>query len=338
MSNDPDAPPRQVPLDMPVSRVDAPVGAETLSLSTDPYATLELLQRQVSELQAANAALRSQLVVFQEQDLRSREQIVELKQRELQLRDELAGTRGAAGREPDDFASAVSHSLDTLQSRLAGLSNPVTDFAVREFQIDAKVAVNVTRLGKVEYRFIQPGEVVDAAAVSNVSMKVVPVPKQTQAGSWTPVEFTPSAGVEEIRGIGKQLRGELNRNGIYTVGELLHAGGRMRGSVELASMLQVDRHRVDEWLSHAQLLTIRDVTGRIAGVLYEIGVRGLKDLADRDPAVLADEFNAQLERTGRKRVALVTATAVTPWIRAARVYLGRQAAAPEPPPAPVPEA
>ncbi|HYR07162.1 MAG TPA: DUF4332 domain-containing protein, partial [Longimicrobium sp.] len=83
-------------------------------------------------------------------------------------------------------------------------------------------------------------------------------------------------------------------------------------------------YRVDEWLAHAQLLTIRDVSGRIAGVLYEIGVRSLADLASRDPAELAPAFNAQVLRTGRKRVAQVTAALVTPWVRAARNYLGLQ--------------
>jgi predicted flap endonuclease-1-like 5' DNA nuclease len=325
MPDTPEASHQQVPLNVPMM-AQPPVGGEALAVTYDPAATITALQQQLADLQLQNSVLRTQLVTLQEQDLRSREKIVALQQQEIQLREQLGQTQQRTGREPDDFASAVSHSLDTLQSRLTGLSNPVTDFAVREFQIDAKVAVNVTALGTVEYRFIQPGEVVDAAAVSNVSMKVVPVPKQTQAGSWSPVEFTPSAGVEEIRGIGKQLRLTLNQQGIYTIGDLLHAGGRVRGSVELAGLLQVDRYRVDEWLAHAQLLTIRDVTGRIAGVLYEIGVRGLKELAAREPGELAAAFNTQVALTGRKRVAEVTAAEVTPWIRAARSFLGQQTA------------
>lgn len=340
MPDTPEAPPRQVPLDVPLvggGEPAAPVGAQPLMMdpgyTEDLYANLSMLQQQVQQLGAANEAMRVQMVTLQTQDLRNREQIVALQQREAQLQEQLANKRSTQSREPDDFASAVSHSLDTLQARLTGLTNSMSDFAVREFAIDAKVAVNVTPLGTVEYRFIQPGESVDPSAVSNISMKVVPVPKQTQAGAWSPVEHTPAAGVEEIRGIGKQLREQLRERGIYTVGDLLHAGGRVRGSVELASMLQVDRYRVDEWLAHAQLLTIRDVTGRIAGVLYEIGVRSLRDLAGREPAALALEFNAQVQRTGRRRVAHVTAAVVTPWVRAARNYLGQAEAAAAAPPA-----
>ena len=318
----PDAPHQQVPFSVPMAGAAPPVGmgTQTLAYSTDPL----VLQKQLSDLQLQHDALRADLLRLREADLAQREQIVELRQKEMLLQEQLQSKR-IGGREPDDFASAVSHSLDTLQSRLTGLSNGMTDFAVREFQIDAKVAVNVTSLGTVEYRFIQPGESIDPSAVSNVSLKVVPVPKQTQAGSWSPVEHTPAAGVEEIRGIGRQLRQDLNERGIYTVGDLLHAGGRVRGSVELARELQVDRARVDEWLAHAQLLTIRDVTGRIAGVLYEIGVRSLEALAAREPVELAAAFNAQLALTGRKRVPEQTAATVTPWIRAARNYLGNQA-------------
>jgi predicted flap endonuclease-1-like 5' DNA nuclease len=320
---------QQMPFSVPMmSGSPAPVGAatQTLAYSSDPV----LLQQQLADLERQHTLLRADLLRLREADLAQREQIVELKQKELLLQEQLMDKR-VGGREPDDFASAVSHSLDTLQSRLTGLSNGVTDFAVREFQIDAKVAVNVTSLGTVEYRFIQPGETIDSTAVSNVSLKVVPVPRQTQAGTWSPVEHTPAAGVDEIRGIGKQLAQALNDRGIYTVGDLLHAGGRVRGSVELATVLEVDRYRVDEWLAHAQLLTIRDVSGRIAGVLYEIGVRSLRDLAAREPVELAAAFNAQVLTTGRKRIAEQTAATVTPWIRAARNFLGSQTPVEAPP-------
>ncbi len=329
MTDTPNRPHAQIPASMPLVGGDTPAGAGSQTLaaglySSEPYDTIDLLQRQLSDLQLANSALRSQMVALQEQDLRAREEVVALKQTVIQLREKLEGGRARAGREPDDFASAVSHSLDTLQSRLSGLSNPLTDFAVREFSIDAKVAVNVTQFGTVEYRFIQPGEAVDEAAISNVKMTVVPVPKQTQAGSWSPVDFTPTADVEEIRGIGRRLRQELRDQGIYTVGDLLHAAGRVRGSVELASMLQVERYRVEEWLGHAQLLTVRGIDGRIAGVLREIGIRSLEQLAAQDPAVLAAQLNGQVERTGRKRVSAVSGTQVIPWVTAARSFLGRQ--------------
>ncbi|HSU12483.1 DUF4332 domain-containing protein [Longimicrobium sp.] len=332
MEDTPQAGYPQIPLDMPVSGVTA---ATLTTGTTDPAVTISALQQQVTDLQLANTQLRSQLVTMQETELAYREKLVALQQTEITLREQLGQTQTQSGREPDDFASAVSHSLDTLQTRLSGLSNPLTDFAVREFSIDAKVAVNVTRLGTVEYRFIQPGEKVDPTAVSNVKMTVVPVPKQTQAGSWGPVEFTPSAGVDEIRGIGRQLRQQLNQEGIYTVGDLLHAGGRVRGTVELASLLEVDRYRVEEWLAHAQLLTIRDVDGRTAGVLYELGIRNLEQLAASNPETLAAEFNGQVQRTGRRRVNEVDAARVTPWIVAARNFLGQQPPAePEPiPPA-----
>ncbi|HEX8276753.1 MAG TPA: DUF4332 domain-containing protein [Longimicrobiaceae bacterium] len=303
---------------------DAPVGGTTAAL-TDPYAELSALRVEIATLRSKNAALAQQVA-----DLTTRNE-------ELQARLKTKITRSS--RMPDDFASAVGHSIDAIQSRLAGLSNPVTDFAVREFSIDAKVAVNITSMGTVEYRFIEPGESIDPAAISNLSMTVVPVPKQSAAGAWVPTEFTPTVGVEEIPGVGRQMRTRLNEQGIFTVADLVHAGSRVRSSVDLAALVEVDRARLAEWLAHAELLTIRDIDGGMSGVLYEIGIRTLDALAAAQPEELAARFNHQLARTGRKRVAPVNAATVTPWIRTAGAYVGRKAAAqpaPAPPPTPAP--
>jgi hypothetical protein len=321
--------------------------AENYELQQQNFALEEkttALQAQTSQLQAEKAQLLTSLTGVQQQnatlstqaaqlstelsglkvaDQRQRQQIADLTQQKEELHEQLREKIVRSSRMPDDFASAVGHSIDAIQTRLAGLSNPVTDFAVREFSIDARVAVNITPLGTVEYRFIQPGESIDPTAVSNLSMTVVPVPKQTQAGAWLPTEFTPSVGVEEVPGVGRSVQQHLNDQGVFTVGDLLHAGSRVRSSMDLAAMLDVDRGRLGEWLAHAELLTVRDIDGGISGVLYEIGVRGLEDLASTRPEELAARFNQQLVRTGRKRVQPVDAARVTPWIRAAQAYVGR---------------
>lgn len=317
---------REIAFDAPVvgepaPAPEAPVGGTTAAL--DPYAELSALRVEIATLQGKNAALA--------------QQVADLTAQKAALHEQLRAKITRSSRMPDDFASAVGHSIDTIQTRLAGLSNPVTDFAVREFSIDAKVAVNITPMGTVEYRFIQPGESIDPAAISNLSMTVVPVPKQSAAGAWVPTEFTPTVGIEEIPGVGRQMRSHLNDQGIFTVADLVHAGSRVRSSVDLAALLDVDRARLAEWLAHAELLTIRDIDGGMSGVLFEIGVRTLDALASAQPEELAARFNHQLARTGRKRVAPVDAATVTPWIRTARAYVGRQAAAqPAPSPAPAP--
>lgn len=296
-----------------------------------------LLESRLSQAQSESGTLRTRVGELQLSGERQRQQIASLTQQKTALHEQLRDKIVRSSRMPDDFASAVGHSIDTIQSRLAGLSNPVTDFAVREFSIDARVAVNVTPMGTVEYRFIQPGESIDPAAISNLSMTVVPVPKQSAAGAWLPTEFTPTVGIEEIPGVGRQVRAHLNDQGIFTVADLVHAGSRVRSSVELAALLDVDRARLAEWLAHAELLTIRDIDGGMSGVLFEIGIRTLDALAAAQPEELAARFNQQLVRTGRKRVAPVDAAAVTPWIRTARAYVGRQAAA-QPAPTPTPPA
>src|SRR4051812_40533055 len=51
----------------------------------------------------------------------------------------------APPRSPDDFASALQRTVNNLQGRLATLSNPVSNFAVKEFRIEAPVGISITK-------------------------------------------------------------------------------------------------------------------------------------------------------------------------------------------------
>lgn len=252
-----------------------------------------------------------------------KQELARVQKENEQLKGQIKAMRASSSRPPDDFASAVSHSLDTLQSRMTQMANPVTDFVVREFSVEAKVHIDVTPLGTFEYKFIDPGEDVDPQKISRIGMTIVPVPKQTAAGSWTRPDFTPFLGVEEIQGIGENYRKLLNKHQIFTVGDLLTAGSRVRSSVELASMLKVDRERLGHWLSHAQLLTVRDVDGRTAEVLFASGIKGLKDLAELTPEELVKTFNERVTKLGHKNLKHITPAQAETWIKTAQSYIGR---------------
>ena len=227
----------------------------------------------------------------------------------------------------DDLASAVAHSVDSLQTRMAGLTNPVSNFAVREFSIDAKVQIDVTPLGTVEYRFIQPGDRVEASQISNVSMTLVPIPRPDATGTYTRADFTPLVPIEDIQGIGEAYRKRLNAHEIYTVNDLLTAGTRVRGSVALATLLDVDRERLGEWLSHAQLMTVRTIDGRAAELLYDLGIHSLEALASADPADLTARYNQRVGQLDRQTLAPQSPAAVADWVRAARAFVGSPGAA-----------
>jgi hypothetical protein len=315
----------------PIAREDGGIDPEG---DRNLQAIIEMLRAQLNQqrqesdqLRAEKAALEQKVAVLTARDQQAeglRQKVAALESENQELR--IAIQRPT--RQADDFASAVAHSVDSLQNRMASLTNPVSNFAVREFTIDAKVQIDVSPLGTVEYRFIQPGEEVEPSEISNVSLTIVPIPKADAAGTFTRADFTPMLPVEDIQGIGEAYRKALNAHQIYTVSDLLAAGTRVRGSVELATMLDVDRTRLAEWLSHAQLMTVREIDGRKAEVLYDLGIQSLEQLAAADPAGLAARYSARTQQLDRQTVSPIDTEEVTRWIQAARAFVGSRSPRP----------
>lgn len=252
-------------------------------------------------------------------------EVAALRERNLALEQELAALRQASSRTPDDFASAVKHSLDSLQARLSETSNPVSNFVVREFSLEAKVAVDVSPLGVIDYRFVKPGESIDPSRLSKLALTIVPTPKPNSAHSFTSAEFTPQIGVEQVQGIGEAFGKRLNAHGIYTVGDLVSAGSRVRSQAELAALLQVDRERLADWLAQAELLTVRDIDGRSAELLARTGANGLEALATQTPEALTEKFNAENARKSEGHAPALSVEAAKLWIETAKAWTGRSA-------------
>lgn len=259
-------------------------------------------------------------------------EVVELRAENLALAARLREAEEKAARTPDDFATAVKHSVDSLATRLSQMQNPISNFVVREFALEAKVQVDVTPLGTIDYRFVRPGDAHDPARLSTLSLKLAPVPKPTSAGSYVAPEFTPQVAVEEIQGVGEVWGKRLNAHGIYTVGDLALAGTRAKSKVELAALLQVDRERLGTWLTQAELMTVRDVDGRGAELLARTGVANLERLAEQEPETLASKYNAENDKKREGKVATVDAATAKRWIDAARTWTGKRAPAVQPPP------
>lgn len=219
----------------------------------------------------------------------------------------------------DDFAGAMQHTVDTLQTRLSSLRNSVSNFAVREFRLESQVLVDVSPLGQATYRFVKPGETVRDTELSRVTLDLIPLPKQNVSGTWSPAAFTPDVSLEEIDGIGEAFRKQLNQSQLYTVGDLLQAASRVRTKVELASMLGVDRARLGTWLSQAELLTVKDIDGRKARVLVETGITSLDLLAQQQPEALAARFNEQAAKRKLKDLR-VTAEQASTWVATAKLF------------------
>lgn len=257
-----------------------------------------------------------------------REEITRLSQENGKLQQALDALN-TPPQSADDLAGAMQHTVDTLQTRLGSLRNTVSNFAVREFRLESNVRLDVNPLGQAVYRFIKPGETVNDLEVSRITLDLVPLPKQSAAGSYTSAAFTPDLGIEEIDGIGEAFRKRLNRSSLYTVGELLQAASRARTKVELATMLGVDRVKLGDWLAQAELLTIREIDGRTARVLVGLGITSLEQLARQSPEKLTSDFNALAAKRQLKGLS-VTSAHVQIWIATARTFVtGSQEKAPD---------
>ena len=251
-----------------------------------------------------------------------RKELTRLENENAVLRRQLAEVEAARKRSPDDFASAVAHTLDTLQHKLAQTTNPISRFAVREVAIDAQVTVDVSLLGTLEYRFVRPEDTIDPSKLSRIRLDLVPLPRE-DAGLSTGPEFSPWAGVEDIIGVGETWRGALNRQQIYTISDLLVAGSRLKSSAELAALVGVERTRLAEWMGHAELLSVRAIDPRAADVLWAVGIRSLAMLAGASAEEVAAKYNHEVARRAQKSLAQIDAAQAKAWIDAAINYHGR---------------
>lgn len=247
-----------------------------------------------------------------------RESITSLQSDNQHLKKQVDELSKAQYRTPDDFATAISHSVDSLQHKLYDTRNPVSRFAMREFKIEAKVHVELTPLGTVAYRFLKPEEKVDPQRLTTLEMSLVPIPKETS--DLDPSAFTPFVDIEEINGIGEVYQRKLNEQQIFSINDLLTAGTRVRSRVELAALLQVDRDKLALWINQAELLTIKAIDGRKAEVLHLIGIDTLAQLAAETADTLTPRFNDKVQALDRANLKPVETEEVSQWIAAAQAF------------------
>ena len=266
-------------------------------------------------------------------------EVGEVQSRNLKLEADLAALRQRPSA-PEDFATGVQQSLDELQQRMGAMRNATSNFAVREFKLDASVQVQVSPLGSIEYRFVQPGDSVDAQTLSRISMQVVPLPKDNLAGVWTSNLFQPELPLANLPEVTAEAVQRLEAAGLYSIGEFLQTGTRARALAYLEALLGVQRQRLAVWAQQAVLLTLRGMTGPAALVLMDAGCGAFEPLATLPAEALLLRYEtARLARPDLPAPALTPALAEQ-WVRAARQYLGLPEAvaapAPEPTPAPQP--
>lgn len=250
---------------------------------------VEVLRQQVAQLQGANSELAAKLAQAESQATSS-----------------------------DDLANGLQHSLDTLQERLTDMGNTTSNFAVREFSMESKVHVDVTSLGTIGFRFVQPGDDVDAAALSTVRVTVVPVPKP--AADVPPVPADP--GVETIDGLSADQVAKLRAAHVTTVASFRHVATRASTAASLVSMLGIDRDALGRYTLLAGLLTVPGLDRVKAAVLYDAGITDAATLAASDPRALVRRYAAAAKRRSDDDGFRPSAEQAAEWIAAAAAIVG----------------
>ncbi len=222
------------------------------------------------------------------------------------LRGELAEARSTAAalqakvdelsrpaRSADNLAEGVQNALDGLAERLGAMSNTTSNFAVREFTLESKVHVDVTPVGTIGFQFVKPGEVVNAAALSTVTLTVVPIPKPVP----DPVGGTPPAPAVratdspvEALGLSDVQAAALRGAHIATTSEFARVATHATATAELVSMLGVSREELGRYALIAGLLTVPGLDPVKARVLYESGIHDTATLAGLKAATVVARY------------------------------------------------
>ena len=253
---------------------------------------VEVLRSELAEARSSNAALQAKV-------------------------DELS----TPARSADNLAEGVQNALDSLSDRLGTMTNTTSNFAVREFTLESKVHVDVTPVGTIGFQFVRPGEVVNAAALSTVTLTVVPIPKPlpdpvdaTPAGA---VVRAPDAPVESL-GLSAAQSATLRGAHIATTSEFARVATHATATAELVSMLGISRAELGRYTLLAGLLTVPGLDQVKAQVLYEAGIHDVATLAATKPATVVSRYAkaaAAVEGAGKWRPKPEDAAA---WVAAAK--------------------
>lgn len=290
------------------------------------------LRAEIRQLRDENISLRQQLAelpALRLQVERLKDELVARDNTILELNARIQQMIETTKRTPDDFATAVSDSVDKLQAKLTNLPNKTSDFVVREFSLEAKVYVDVNERGQIDYRFIRPGDNVPAEKVSNLSLTLAPVPKpeppETPAPAPTPTPadapLAPGADIpiERLTGADAQVGARMASQNIHSVADFLQTATRARTLAAFSGMLEIDRQRLGNWLMQAQLMAVGGLSAAMAQALIDLGIASLQELAAADAADLLAKYNARASQLGLPATTLEDAQR---WIAAAKAAAG----------------
>jgi predicted flap endonuclease-1-like 5' DNA nuclease len=96
--------------------------------------------------------------------------------------------------------------------------------------------------------------------------------------------------VEDIEGIGPVHAGTLQGAGISTSEDLLERAGPKTGRDELAAATGISGKLLLDWVNACDLMRIKGIGAQFSDLLEAAGVDSAAELAQRNPASLAQTF------------------------------------------------
>jgi hypothetical protein len=223
-----------------------------------------------------------------------RRQVVQLQDENAKLRAQIAST---PPRSADDVATAIQRSVDSLQSKLLEMDNPVTNFALREFSLESRVRIDVTELGTLGFHFVQPDEQVNASSLSTLSVTLAPVPKQPEPGEV--IVTQPGPAIDSLPGLTPKQAATLRANHVHTARDLVTVATRASATAALTGLLGVDRRTLGRHLKLAALLTLPSVDVDRAEVLAGARLGTVAAIAAAQPDRIVDRYATAAAKLAR---------------------------------------
>ncbi len=126
------------------------------------------------------------------------------------------------------------------------------------------------------------------------------------------------ASIDNIANMGKDEARVLRKNGIRTTSVLLQRAGDRSGRRRLARETGLSGSDLLDWAHRADLMRLRELGPIYAELLGRSGVRTLRELRRRNPAVLR-AMMSQVNERDRLTQRLPTEKAVEGWVLDAAV-------------------
>lgn len=96
--------------------------------------------------------------------------------------------------------------------------------------------------------------------------------------------------IEDVEGIGRTFADKLAEAGVSSTDDLLEQGGTSGGRERLAAATGISAQQLLKWTNHVDLMRIDGVGSEYAELLEAAGVDSPAELAQRNPANLAQTF------------------------------------------------